>query len=81
MSNYQSPYGFGPATDAILDVIADRRGMSIDELSAHIHRNKPTVVTGSTGIYDWLDLSAWDRVIGPAIDILEDVIFPRETQP
>lgn len=69
MDNYHSPYDLGYALDALLDVIADRHDMTPDELSDHIHKNR-------NGIYDWLDLEAWDEIIGPALDRLDDRIFP-----
>lgn len=79
MSSYVSPYGFAPIVDAMLDVIADRRDMDIHDLADLIHRNAPTSdVLRGEGIYDWLDLYAWDQLIGPAIDTIERRIFPED---
>ena len=69
--DYHSPYGFGPAIDGLLDVVADRRDLSPDELSEIIHRNNDQV-------YDWIDLEFWDRFVGPAVDALEDRAFPND---
>lgn len=80
--NYVSPYGFGPVIDMMLDCVAERHGMTVDELAERIHKNAPTYdpyasrdSAPSQGIYDWLDTDAWDDVIGPAIDRIDDHIF------
>lgn len=66
MTNYQSPYGMGPATDALLDAVADRRGLTPDELNDEI----------SEEVRHWLDCFSWAEEIGPVVDALEDRIFP-----
>jgi len=85
MSNYVSPYGFDPVIDMMLDCIAERHGMTVDELAERIHKNAPMPdpyasadsVPSGYGIYDWLEEDAWDDVIGPAIDRAIDRIDDR----
>lgn len=82
--NYVSPYGFGGVTDAVLDCVAERHGITAGELADRIHRNAaipeatndPALGKGD-GIYDWIDLYSWDTVLGPAIDEFDKRIFPE----
>lgn len=70
MSNYVSPYGFDPATDALLDVVAERQGITADEIADKLHENNDR-------LYDEIDLYFWDQHGGPAVDYLEDLLYPQ----
>ena len=75
MSNYISPYGFGGVTDAVLDCVADRHGLTADQLAEIIHKNAPAHDEDGDGIYDWIDLHSWDTVLGPAVDEFDNRFF------
>lgn len=75
--NYESPYGFGPAIDALLDVVADRQGITVDELADTIHGDCAPDHSEASDTFNWIDVHFWDQYVGPAVDALEDLIFPE----
>ncbi len=76
--NYVSPYGFGTAIDALLDVVAKRHDLLADDLADILHKNRPSDRTEGDGVYDWIDLYFWDQYAGPAVDALDERIFPQD---
>ena len=81
--NYFSPYGFGPVTDAVIDCIADRRSMSTSEMEDHLGAVREAQQTRyDDGTYDEAEIDVkiemgwWESHMGPAVDALEDLLFP-----
>lgn len=67
--NYQSPYGFGPVTDAMLDAVAERHGLTPDELADKI----------TPEFTDWVESEGWDTVMGPAVDEFDNRLFTEDS--
>jgi hypothetical protein len=86
VSNYTSPYGFGPLTDAVLDAVADRHDASVDEIGERLERrltrdddryaSADSVLTDT--VRDWIERNGWDEILGPAVDQFDDKLFPEE---
>jgi hypothetical protein len=86
MDNYTSPYGFGILTDAVLDSVADRHGVGVDEINERLERrlyrdddhyaSEDSVLTDT--VRDWVDNEAWDTVLGPAVDEFDKRLFPED---
>jgi hypothetical protein len=79
--NYVSPYGFGPVTDAVLDLIAYRHDMKPDELAVALERLPEDTTSELDGR---IDNEWWRDYMGVAADKMDDLLseyiaYPEET--
>lgn len=69
--NYQSPYGFGVVTDAVIDCIADRRGVTSQEFADRFER---LTEEQREELQTRVDFAWWQDYMGYAVDKMEDLL-------
>ena len=71
MSNYQSPYGFGPVTDAVIDCVADRHGLKPQDIANALD----ALSEAERERFDYqAEESWWATWQGPAVDAMETLL-------